>query len=68
MLESITNLFDENYLHMNYRDLLQECQKIQLKIQDAEIQLIERETFNQARLSGKSFLLAQSRKDWSFSK
>ena len=46
-----TNLFDENYLHMNYANLLQECQKIQLRISDAEIQLIERETLNQARES-----------------
>ena len=37
-----TNLFDENYLHMNYANLLQECQKIQLRISDAEIQLIEK--------------------------
>ena len=36
---------------MNYANLLQECQKIQLRISDAEIQLIERETLNQARES-----------------
>ena len=53
---------------MNYTNLLQECQKILLRISDAEIQLIERETLNQARLKRKFFLLAQSRKDWSFSK
>ena len=34
---------------MNYANLLQECQNIQLRILDAEIQLIERETLNQAR-------------------
>ena len=44
-------MFDENYLQMNYTNLLQECQKIQLRISDAEIQLIERETLNQARES-----------------
>ena len=45
-----TNLFDENYLQIsNYANLLQECQNIQLRISDAEIQLIERETLNQAR-------------------
>ena len=36
---------------MNYANLLQECQNIQLRISDAEIQLIERETLNQARES-----------------
>ena len=41
-IKPITNLFDENYLHMNYANLLQECQKIQLRISDAEIQLIEK--------------------------
>ena len=44
-------MFDENYLQMNYANLLQECQNIQLRISDAEIQLIERETLNQARES-----------------
>ena len=42
-------MFDENYLQMNYANLLQECQNIQLRISDAEIQQIERETLNQAR-------------------
>ena len=41
-VKPITNLFDENYLHMNYANLLQECQKIQLRISDAEIQLIKK--------------------------
>ena len=50
-IKPTTNLFDENYLHMNYANLLQECHKIQLRISDAEIQLIERETLNQARES-----------------
>ena len=44
-------MFDENYLQMDYANLLQECQNIQLRISDAEIQLIERETLNQARES-----------------
>ena len=39
-------MFDENYAN-----LLRECQNIQLRISDAEIQLIERETLNQARES-----------------
>ena len=50
-IKPITNLFDENYLQMNYANLLQECQNIQLRISDAEIQMIERETLNQARES-----------------
>ena len=44
-------MFDKNYLQMNYANLLQECQNIQLRISDAEIQLIETETLNQARES-----------------
>ena len=50
-IRPITNLFDENYLQMNYANLLKECENIQLRISDAEIQLIERETLNQARES-----------------
>ena len=47
-------MFDDNYLQMNYANLLQECQNIQLRISDAEIQLIERETLNQTRESSSS--------------
>ena len=50
-IRPITNLFDETYLQMNYANLLKECQNIQFRISDAEIQLIERETLNQARES-----------------
>ena len=44
-------MFDENYLQMDYANLLHECQNIQLRISDAEIHLIEKETLNQARES-----------------
>ena len=44
-------MFDENYLHMNYANLLRECQKIRRRISDSEIELVERETLNQARES-----------------
>ena len=50
-IKPITNLFDDNYLHMNYANLLRECKKIHLRISDAEIELVERETLNQARES-----------------
>ena len=50
-IKPITNLFDENYLHMNYANLLREGQKIHLRLSDAEIELVERETLNPARES-----------------
>ena len=51
--KSISDLFDEKYLDLNYIDLLKECNAVQLHLSDTDIRMIEKDTTNQAR--GNSF-------------
>lgn len=48
-IKALTDLFDNKYMELSYTDLLNECQKVEVKLCDEDIQEIERETVDQAR-------------------
>lgn len=48
-IKCIADLFDQKYLELSYLELLQECNKVDVKLSDQEIDLIEKETIDQAK-------------------
>ena len=42
-------LFDEKYINLNYTELLEQCHKVEISLIYKQIEMIEKETINQAK-------------------
>ena len=54
-IPSVTDLFQEDYLMPSYPELLKECYSVDIVLSDEDIELIERDTIDQAK--GGAFFL-----------
>ena len=54
-IPTITDLFQEKFLDLSYPELLAECNTVNVELTDKDIEVIEKETVNQAK--GGAFFL-----------
>ena len=48
-IPSIRELFDEKYINLNYTELLEQYHKVEISLTNGQIEMIEKETINQAK-------------------
>ena len=51
-IKTIPDLFDEKYLNAPYDELIKACYEVNISVTDKEIDIIEKDTINQAKGSG----------------
>ena len=56
-IPSVTDLLQEDYLMLSYRELLKECYSVDIVLSDEDIELIERDTIDQAKGEPFSFIV-----------
>ena len=51
-IKTIPDLFNEQYLNTAYDELIKACYEVNISVTDQEIDIIEKDTINQAKGSG----------------